>query len=54
MDKVDSFEIIRLKDFVLRHFLTNDKNELFEDADGNIYVTSDKQGVYKVRFDNFR
>jgi hypothetical protein len=54
MNKVDSFEIIQLKDLVLRHFLTNDKNELFEDTDGNIYVTSDKQGVFKVRFDNFR
>jgi len=54
MTKVDSFEIIRLGDLILRHFVTNDLNELYEDEDGDIYVSADKNGIYKLSFLNFR
>jgi len=54
MTKVDSFEIIKLNDLVLRHFVTNDLNELYEDQNGNIYVSADKSGVHKLSFLNFR
>ncbi len=54
MTKVDSFEIIKLDKLVLRHFVTNDLNELYEDENGDIYVSADKKGIYKVSFQNFR
>ena len=54
MTKVDSFEIIKLDNLVLRHFVTNDLNELYEDENGDIYVSADKKGIYKVSFQNFR
>tara|TARA_S200000501_G_C20768356_1_gene719386 strand:+ start:57 stop:1277 length:1221 start_codon:yes stop_codon:yes gene_type:complete len=38
----------------LRHFVTNSKNELFEDKEGNIYVSADRKGIYKISFDKFR
>ncbi len=54
-DKVHSIEKIQLrKDLKLRHFLTNEKNELYEDYDGNIYISADKKGIYKLSFTNFR
>jgi hypothetical protein len=54
LDKVHSIEKISLDNLVLRHFVTNKKNILFEDDKGNIYVSADKEGVYKIRFTNFR
>ena len=54
MTKVDSFEIIRLNNHVLRHFVTGKENELYEDENGNIYVSADKDGIYSVNFKNFR
>ena len=38
----------------LRHFVTNSKNELFEDEEGNIYISADKKGIYRISFTNFR
>ena len=54
MTKVDSFEIIRLDNLILRHFVTNNLNELYEDENGSIYVSADKNGIYKLSFLNFR
>ena len=54
MTKVDSFEIIKLDNLVLRHFVTNDLNELYEDQNGDIYLSADKKGIYKVSFDKLR
>ena len=54
MTKVDSFEIIKLDNLVLRHFVTNDLNELYEDQNDNIYLSVDKKGIYKVSFDTLR
>ena len=54
MDKVHSVEIIYLgDDLKLRHFVTNSKNELYEDEKGNIYVSADRKGIYKLSFTNF-
>ena len=36
MDKVNSVEKIYLGNLKLRHFVTNKKNDLFEDENGNI------------------
>ena len=55
MDKVHSTEKIYLRDNLkLRHFVTNSKNELYEDVNGNIYISADKEGIYKVSFKYFR
>ena len=55
MDKVHSTEKIYLRDNLkLRHFVTNSKNELYEDKDGNIYISADKEGIYKISFKYFR
>ena len=49
MDKVHSIEKILLRDDLkLRHFVTNEKNELYEDKEGNIYISADKKGIYKL------
>jgi len=54
MDKVHSIEKIYLRDDLkLRHFVTNSKNELYEDAEGDIYVSADRKGIYKLSFTNF-
>jgi len=61
MDKVHSVEKIYIQDdwessvvgHRLRHFVTNSKNELYEDKDGSIYVSVDKKGIYKLRFIGF-
>ena len=51
MDQVHSIEKIYLRDHLkLRHFVTNSKNELYEDKDGNIYISADKQGIYRLSF----
>jgi hypothetical protein len=54
LNKVDSFEIIKLDNLVLRHFVTNNYNELYSDPEGNIYISADKKGIYKISFNNFR
>jgi len=55
MNQVHSIEKIYLRDHLrLRHFVTNSKNELYEDKDGNIYVSADKVGIYKISFILFR
>ena len=55
MNKVHSIEKILLRDDLkLRHFVTNDKNELYEDKEGNIYISADKKGIYKLSFVHFR
>ena len=54
MNKVHSVEQIYLRDDLkLRHFVTNSKNELYEDEKGNIYVSADRKGIYKLSFTNF-
>ena len=54
MDKVHSVEIIYLRDDLkLRHFVTNSKNELYEDEKGSIYVSVDRKGIFKLSFTNF-
>ena len=55
MDQVHSIEKIFLRDHLkLRHFVTNSKNELYEDKNGNIYISADKEGIYKLSFIGFR
>lgn len=53
-DKVDSIEKISLGNLVLRHFVTDEKNILYEDESGNIFVSADKKGIYKISFSEFR
>ena len=54
MKKVHSIEKIYLRDDLkLRHFVTSSKNELYEDINGNIYVSADKKGIYKLSFIDF-
>ena len=55
MNKVHSTEKIYLRDNLkLRHFVTNSKNELYEDKNGNIYISADKEGFYRISFKYFR
>ena len=54
LNKVDSIEKISLGNLVLRHFVTNYNNTLYEDEEGSIYISADKKGIYKVKFKNFR
>ena len=57
MDKVQSVEQVyfgKLDNFKFRHFVTNSKNELYEDENGNIYVSADQKGIYKITFKDFR
>ena len=55
MDKVHSVEQIHLRDDLkLRHFVTNNKNEIYEDKEGSIYISADKKGIYKLSFTHFR
>jgi len=55
MNQVHSVEKIFLRDHLkLRHFITNSRNELYEDKDGSIYVSADKIGIYKISFTYFR
>jgi len=54
MDKVHSVEQIHLRDDLkLRHFVTNSKNELYEDENGDIYISADKKGIYRISFVDF-
>ena len=51
MTKVKSIEKIFIDDKMkLRHFVTNSKNELYEDKNGDIYVSADGIGIYKFSF----
>ena len=54
LSKVVSVEKIQLGNLILRHFVTNEKNVLYEDNNGNIYVSADKKGIYRISFNNFR
>ena len=54
LNKVVSVEKIQLKNLILRHFVTNEENVLYEDKNGNIYVSADKKGIYRISFNNFR
>lgn len=54
LNKVDSLEKISLGNLVLRHFVTDEKNILYEDNNGDIYISVDKKGIYKVSFTEFR
>ena len=54
LNKVDSIEKISLGDLVLRHFVTDENNIIFEDEIGNIYISADKKGIYKISFSKFR
>ncbi len=51
---VHSIEKIKIDNLVIRHFVTNKQNQLYEDADGSIYVSADKKGIYKIKFEDFR
>ena len=46
-------EKIYLDNLKFRHFVTNSKNELYEDINGDIYVSADRKGIYKLSFINF-
>ena len=54
MNKVNSIEKIRLGNLVLRHFVTDTKNELFNYKDDEIYLSADKNGIFRLKFTNFR
>jgi len=60
MNAVNSVEKIHLiinpenDHLIMRHFVTNSKNELYEDANGDIYVSVDRRGIYKLNFTGFR
>ena len=55
LNKIHSIEKIYLEDGLrLRHFVTNSKNELYEDENGHIYVSIDKIGIYRINFYQFR
>lgn len=55
LKKVDSIEKIFLgPEYPLRHFVTNSNNELYEDANGSIYVSVDNDGIFEIKFQNFR
>jgi hypothetical protein len=53
-NKVVSIEKISLSNLVLRHFVTDEQNNLYEDEDGNIFISADKKGIYKIKFSEFR
>jgi hypothetical protein len=54
LDKIQSIEKIFLNNLVLRHFVTDKKNIIYEDGEGAIYVSADKKGIYKIEFTDFR
>jgi len=53
LEKIHSIEKISLE-IPLRHFMTNSKNEIFEDSNGDIYLSSDNNGIYRLNFNDFR
>ena len=51
MTKVQSIEKISLgNNRRLRHFVTNSKNELYEDKNGDIYISVDAIGIHRLSF----
>ena len=54
LDKVQSIEKIFLDNLILRHFVTNKENILYEDEKGAIYISADKKGIYRIEFTDFR
>jgi len=51
MTKVQSIEKISLgNNRRLRHFVTNSKNELYEDKNGDIYISVDAVGIHRLSF----
>mgnify|MGYP003707953201 CR=1 FL=1 len=44
----------KLDNLKFRHFVTNSKNELYEDDKGSIYISADHKGIYKITFRDFR
>ena len=54
LDKVQSIEKIFLDNLILRHFVTNKENVLYEDDKGAIYISADKKGIYRIEFTDFR
>lgn len=54
LTKVNSIEKIQIDTLPLRHFVTDDKNRIYEDEKGNIYISADKKGIYKINFNSFR
>jgi hypothetical protein len=55
LESVHSVEKIFLNEkLIMRHFMTNKKNEIYEDKEGSIYVSADNEGVYKISFNDFR
>ena len=55
LNKVQAVEKISFKpNFALRHFITNEKNEIFVDEDNSIYIAIDNRGIYKFTFTDFR
>ena len=54
LDKVHSIEKIFLDGLILRHFITDTKNVIYENKDGAIFVSADKKGIYKIEFTDFR
>jgi len=51
---VQSVEKIKINDLVIRHFVTDRQNRLYEDTDGSIYISADKKGIFKIKFEDFR
>ena len=54
LDKVQSIEKISLDNLILRHFVTNKENIIYEDDNGAIYISADKKGIYRLEFTDFR
>ena len=54
LNRVIAVEKILLNGLVLRHFVTDEKNILYEDKKGQIYISTDKNGIYKIKFSDFR
>ena len=54
LNKVHSIEKILLDDLILRHFVTDEENVIYEDKDGAIFISADKKGIYKIEFTDFR
>ena len=54
LDKVQSIEKIFLDNLILRHFVTNKENIIYEDDNGAIYISADKKGIYRLEFTDFR
>jgi len=54
LNKVQSIEKVFLNNLILRHFVTDKKNFIYEDDEGAIYISADKKGIYKIEFTDFR